>query len=314
MWILKDWRWMSQLLFGPGLLSLAYYWLVPESVRWLITKGKAEEATHVFRKMAKMNGRELSPDFDSRVEAMAMANQEPEPPTKEISLKDIEIRNSSVISIDSKRRNSKEKQTSASLKQILKSHTLMCRIFCAVCCWCIITMVFFGLALRSVTVAGNKYKNFILTVLLGEVPGYIATYFLMDVKQVGRRPSLYLSLALTGAMCLLFHVCKDYAMLQFILMLVGKFSITFAFAVIYIFTAEMFPTELRNSLLGICSMTGHVGSMLAPQTAFLAKSLDPMYIWGTTALIAAALSFQFPETINARLPDTIGEAEKLGNK
>ncbi|XP_022187294.2 solute carrier family 22 member 21 isoform X2 [Nilaparvata lugens] len=316
MWILKDWRWMSQVLFGPGLLSLAYYWLVPESVRWLITKGNVEEATDVFKRMAKINGRELSPEFESRVEAMSTSNQLPQPPAKEmIQIKDIEVRNSSVGSIDNtKRRNSVRKQTSASMKEILKSHTLMFRIFCAVFCWCIITMVFFGLALRSVTVAGNKYKNFIMTVLLGEVPGYIATYILMDVKQVGRRPSLYLSLGLTGVTCLLFHVCRDYATLQFLLMLIGKFSITFAFAVIYIFTAEMFPTELRNSLLGICSMFGHVGSMLAPQTAFLAKPLDPMYVWGTTALIAAGLSFLFPETINARLPDTIGEAEKLGTK
>lgn len=42
-----------------------------------------------------------------------------------------------------------------------------------------------------------------------------------------------------------------------------------AFATIYVYTAELFPTTLRHSLLGICSMTGRVGSILSPQTPLL---------------------------------------------
>lgn len=44
------------------------------------------------------------------------------------------------------------------------------------------------------------------------------------------------------------------------------------------YTAEMFPTEIRHSLLGICSMFGRIGSMVAPQTPLLVranKSCDP---------------------------------------
>lgn len=42
-----------------------------------------------------------------------------------------------------------------------------------------------------------------------------------------------------------------------------------AFATVYIYTAELFPTTMRHSLLGICSMTGRVGSILSPQTPLL---------------------------------------------
>lgn len=42
-----------------------------------------------------------------------------------------------------------------------------------------------------------------------------------------------------------------------------------AFATVYIYTAELFPTTIRHSLLGICSMTGRVGSILSPQTPLL---------------------------------------------
>jgi hypothetical protein len=37
----------------------------------------------------------------------------------------------------------------------------------------------------------------------------------------------------------------------------------------YVFTAEMFPTELRMSLFGITSMFGRLGSMIAPQMSLL---------------------------------------------
>jgi len=39
------------------------------------------------------------------------------------------------------------------------------------------------------------------------------------------------------------------------------------------YTAEMFPTEIRHSLLGICSMFGRIGSMVAPQTPLLVSIL-----------------------------------------
>jgi hypothetical protein len=53
------------------------------------------------------------------------------------------------------------------------------------------------------------------------------------------------------------------------LYLFGKFAITGAFDTTYVFTAEIFPTKLRNSMLGMCSMVGRIGSMLAPQTPLL---------------------------------------------
>lgn len=54
-----------------------------------------------------------------------------------------------------------------------------------------------------------------------------------------------------------------------LLYMAGKLCITMAFATVYVFTAELFPTTLRHSLLGICSMTGRVGSILSPQTPLL---------------------------------------------
>lgn len=57
--------------------------------------------------------------------------------------------------------------------------------------------------------------------------------------------------------------------MKLLLFLSSKYTITMAFNSMYVFTAEMFPTELRMSLFGIASMFGRMGSMIAPQMSLL---------------------------------------------
>jgi hypothetical protein len=65
----------------------------------------------------------------------------------------------------------------------------------------------------------------------------------------------------------------DYDTAKLIIFLAGKFAITIAFTVVYVFTAELFPTELRHSMLGTCSMVGRIGSIIAPQTPLLVSNI-----------------------------------------
>ena len=62
--------------------------------------------------------------------------------------------------------------------------------------------------------------------------------------------------------------------IQLLLFLMGKFGITISFAVVFVFTAELFPTELRHSMLGTCAMLGRIGSVIAPQTPLLVSLLN----------------------------------------
>ena len=48
---------------------------------------------------------------------------------------------------------------------------------------------------------------------------------------------------------------------------VGKFGVSAAFAIIYVWSAELFPTMVRNSGMGSSSMMARVGSMLCPYVA-----------------------------------------------
>lgn len=44
----------------------------------------------------------------------------------------------------------------------------------------------------------------------------------------------------------------------------GRFGISAVYAIVTLHTAEMFPTEIRNSALGTSSTMSHVGSIAAP--------------------------------------------------
>lgn len=55
-----------------------------------------------------------------------------------------------------------------------------------------------------------------------------------------------------------------HAYLVLPLFMLGKASITCAFNVLYIFTAEQWPTNLRSTILNTCSMIGRIGAMIAP--------------------------------------------------
>lgn len=45
---------------------------------------------------------------------------------------------------------------------------------------------------------------------------------------------------------------------------IGKFGVTCAFAIIYVYAAELFPTVLRSTGMGMSSVMARVGSILAP--------------------------------------------------
>ena len=53
---------------------------------------------------------------------------------------------------------------------------------------------------------------------------------------------------------------------------VGKLGSSAAFSLIYLYTAEMFPTEVRTKALGTCSMVARVGSFISPYIASLGSS------------------------------------------
>ena len=64
--------------------------------------------------------------------------------------------------------------------------------------------------------------------------------------------------------------------INIILSLVGKFGASAAFAIIYVYSCELFPTLLRNSLMGVTCLFARMGGMISPYIADLV-SYSPLH-------------------------------------
>ena len=45
---------------------------------------------------------------------------------------------------------------------------------------------------------------------------------------------------------------------------IGKFSVAAAFGILYLYTAELYPTQVRNIGVGMCSLSARLGGIMAP--------------------------------------------------
>lgn len=72
--------------------------------------------------------------------------------------------------------------------------------------------VYDGLSINSVSMAGNRYLNFVLVVLI-EIPGALVTAKLMQL--FGRRASLSGSFVLAALCCLGFHFLPAGTLLRY---------------------------------------------------------------------------------------------------
>lgn len=65
----RDWVKLSLYTSVPFTLYFLYIFIMPESPRWLLMRGRLEEALKVLENMAKINGRKLPNKIKTNLEA-----------------------------------------------------------------------------------------------------------------------------------------------------------------------------------------------------------------------------------------------------
>ena len=94
--------------------------------------------------------------------------------------------------------------------------------------------------------------------------------------------------------------------------MIGKFLISMTFAIAYLYTAELFPTNVRNVAVGTASTFARIGSMSAPYIVDLLGAVHasiPVIIFGCFSVAAGLLSLMLPETLNKKMPETVADVE-----
>uniref|UniRef100_A0A673CR50 Solute carrier family 22 member 13b n=1 Tax=Sphaeramia orbicularis TaxID=375764 RepID=A0A673CR50_9TELE len=67
-YLIRNWRILQLVLFCPLVIVLGiFYWVLPESARWLLTQGKKEQAIKEIQRAARVNKRSISEDLLNKV-------------------------------------------------------------------------------------------------------------------------------------------------------------------------------------------------------------------------------------------------------
>ncbi|XP_062580306.1 organic cation transporter protein-like [Saccostrea cucullata] len=280
---LRDWFWIELSLSIPTVVFISFWCILPESPRWLLSKGRIDEAEEILRKAAKVNNVTL-PDklFDDDV---------------------------------------MKKPETAALWNLFTSRVLLFRTLIIFFNWMVVSMTYYGLSLNTGNLGGDFYVNFLISGVV-EFPAYALCLILLD--RWGRKKCHCTSMLLGGIACLctIFTISfggKEFQWLTTTLAMIGKLGSAAAFAVIYVFSAELYPTVVRNAGMGASSCCARIGGILAPYVADSGVLIGgqfgqavPLVIFGGASVLAGLLSLKLPETLDESLPESIDDGIAFG--
>ena len=86
----------------------------------------------------------------------------------------------------------------------------------------------------------------------------------------------------------------------------GKMASSAVFQLIFLYTAELFPTLIRNTALGFSSTASGIGSVGAPFVIGLG-GIVPLIVMGGLAIIGGLTGIFLPETLGHPLPTTLAQ-------
>jgi MFS transporter, OCT family, solute carrier family 22 (organic cation transporter), member 16 len=147
---------------------------------------------------------------------------------------------------------------------------------------------------------------------LVEIPSYIAVILLLD--RLGRRSITSSFMVVGGIACIAAVFMQQKSPESLTTVFTGKLLIAGSFAVIYNYSAELFPTVVRNSAMGLGSMCARLAGAFTPLITLL-DSMDPKIpaiIFGAVSLISGIWVLFLPETNGQPMPESLEDGENFG--
>ncbi|XP_076336473.1 solute carrier family 22 member 15-like [Tachypleus tridentatus] len=272
--LIPNWRQYSAVCALWGLvLIIPFFWIL-ESPRWLLIQGRTLEAKRILQLIAEGNGtaHRLPENWDLR-------------------------------------ETNRDKKKTHGASVLFKHKILRKQLGIQLFSWCITSLLYYALTLAAGSLSGNIYLNTTLSGFI-ELPSILITTCLLD--RLGRRWSLCSFLIFGGFSCIIIQILstgEEMSGFQVALALLGKMSVSAAFSVIYVYSAELLPTVIRNLGLGILSSAARVGGILSPFVSLL-DDIYPLLqytILGFFAIVSGIFNTWLPETLGKPLPEDVGD-------
>ncbi|KAG8444668.1 hypothetical protein GDO86_009727 [Hymenochirus boettgeri] len=283
-YLVRTW-WIYQIILSVMTMPFVLCcWMLPETPFWLHSQGKHKEVEQLIFRMEKWN------------KVDAFCNLSEICPVHEMEIQDAQIL---------------KKQN---VLDLFCTWSIAKRTIIVWLIWMTASLGYYVFALNAVNLGGNEYLNLFLSGAV-EIPSYTLACFGME--KIGRRNTLAPSLLLCAVICgVIMSIPQNISTVTIAMSMAGKFSITVAFGLIYLYTAELYPTIVRSLAVGSGSMMCRIGSVVAPFCVYLTDVwiFFPQLLVGIVALFTGVLTMLLPETLGKPLTSTMEEAADMGNK
>lgn len=136
-YFIRDWHRLQFALSIPSVILISYYWLIPESPRWLFTVGRVDESVKILERAAKCN---KLPSDNIRTELEAIYHAKTEQKAK------------------------------GNILDLFRTKNMRIKTICMNFNWFVCGMGFFGVSQYVGETGGNIFKNVALSAVF-ELPG-----------------------------------------------------------------------------------------------------------------------------------------------
>ncbi|XP_038253635.1 solute carrier family 22 member 16 isoform X1 [Dermochelys coriacea] len=287
--LVRTW-WIYQIFLSITTLPFVLCcWMLPETPFWLLSEGRYEEAQKVVDVMVRWN----KVSTPCKISELCSVQQD-----------DLVSCRTGDNDISTAKKHS--------ILDLFYNWHIARRTITVWMIWFTGSLGYYVFSLSSVNLGGNEYLNLFLIGAV-ELPAYVVACIGMD--KLGRRNTLTPFLISSAVICVLIMLIpQDFSILSVLANMAGKFAIGVAFGLIYLYTAELYPTVVRSLAVGSGSMMCRVGSIVAPFCVYLTSVwiFMPQLLVGIMAFLSGMLTLMLPETLGKPLTNTLAEAAELG--
>ncbi|CAF3655008.1 unnamed protein product [Rotaria socialis] len=288
-YFIQEWRRLTITLSIATIPFTFFYFVLPESPRWMISKGYYKQAGELLRKIAKKNKKTFN----------------------EESFKEL---------IAEQERNTTNKPVVIGVRSLFKSK-IMRNISINLLFQAFVQhLAFYGISSSSIFLGSSLYSSFRIsswaTIL------YVIVLYLL-LNRVGRKRS-YLIVVFCFAILILLEIpvqnyisknSEGHRTFIFLMNIILQWFTFSSYTIIYIYTNELFPTEIRNTGMSIHTIVARIGAIAGITSTHILAQLWiplPMVLSSILLLMAAFLAQMLPETLDSTLPQTIADTEQMG--
>ena len=258
---------------------------LPESPKWLYSKGKINESLEIVKYIANINSKYKDVETYFNLNKKELNNNDNSNNNIDEN-ENKEVKNYNIISI-------LIKYPSQRLVIFILSFTLFSASFC-----------FYGIILSLENMKGNFFQNSFFS-FFGEMTAELLSGYLSGI--LGRTPILKIG-GIIGALGFLGNKFSPYY-LKSILLLVAMMGYSSTFNVMYIYSPEIIPSSIRSTVCGAIYFCGMVAPSFVPFIkTFMPVTFENLFIiFGFLYSIAC---IKLKETLGKENNDVIPEEKR----